>query len=177
MGITPQPMHSENTSAKYKNWLASYIRVATTVRQIDMHRVCGASISFSCSAHARRVACARSNCCSSRYDPGGFDILKLNSGVGLHVVLSAVGLLLNLSDTTLQGSQSTVEPVIESIPRFQIRINTEQIKYDAFVECFNDQLCSQYLDLSDSVYLNRLYDYVISQYYTSAGGRRQLLSQ
>ena len=75
------------------------------------------------------------------------------------------------------GSQSSLEKLPESVPRFQLRINTNQTKIDAWEECMADQECRLYVDLDDSQYLNGLFDHVIQEYYADDARRLLLTSE
>lgn len=66
-------------------------------------------------------------------------------------------LLFDLTDATLKGTSTSVDPMAEVISKYQVTFNNFKIKEDAYKACKANKVCGATVDASDSEILNYIY--------------------
>ena len=70
-------------------------------------------------------------------------------------------------DVTLMGSQSTIQSIPETIPRFQLRLNNLKLRKDAFELGMQFDHLKTYLGVSDAKIFNTVNE-VVEDFYDSS---------
>lgn len=68
-----------------------------------------------------------------------------------------VELQLNISDSVLMGSGSSLEKMKEVISRYQLKFNNYRIKMNAYNSCKKNPVCAKVVSATNAEIMNLLY--------------------
>lgn len=70
-------------------------------------------------------------------------------------------MVFNLSDATLMGSSDHIEKMTEVVSRYQIRLNNQILKENAYINCTVMEECSSLINLAPSKIANAIVSHMI----------------